>query len=154
VKTVYPVLVLFFLLPSCGPKIIHEEKISFTAFWTYDDKKSFSFEIKDTLPAYDLMLNVTHDKDFAFQNLYTKVTTTFPDDKKVDHVISFNLTNERNQWVGDCGNKTCTASLVLSENIYFNLTGKYEISIESYGRKDSIQGIRSFEFVVSERKKP
>jgi gliding motility-associated lipoprotein GldH len=138
---------------GCGPEIVIEEKKDLGGTWHYRDVQTFQFDISDTLPAHDIVLEVKHQADFPFQNIYTKVKTVFPDQQTAEHLVSLNLTNENNQWVGDCDQKTCTVKLMLSENIYFNKTGKYLISIEQYGRKDSLSGVESLNFQVTHHQK-
>ncbi|MBK9042384.1 MAG: gliding motility lipoprotein GldH [Saprospiraceae bacterium] len=150
----YLIVLYSLTLFSCGPKTIFEKKTDVDGFWTYQKTLSFSFDITDTIPAHDILLDVEHSKDFFYQNIYTKVTTVFPDQKKVDHIISLNLTTQNNRWVGDCSAQKCKAELVLSENIYFNQTGNYTIALEQYGRKDTLAGIESMSLkVIQHREK-
>ncbi|MFZ1706015.1 MAG: gliding motility lipoprotein GldH [Saprospiraceae bacterium] len=142
-----------FILLGCNNDIVYDKKVVFDEAWTYNDVQEFTFDIIDTIPAHDILLEVIHDKHFAFQNIYTKVTTIFPDQQKVEHQVSLQLTDALNVWVGDCDSKNCTASLVLSENIYFNQTGKYIILLEQYGRTDSLKGMMGFHFKVIHSKK-
>lgn len=140
-------------LLGCGPEIVFEEKKELNGTWNYHDIQTFQFDINDTLPAHDIILQVEHQADFPFQNIYTKVKTVFPDQKTAEHLVSLNLADVNNFWVGECDQKTCTAKLMLSENIYFNKTGKYLISIEQYGRKDSLVGVESLTFKVTHHQK-
>ena len=152
-KNTFFILLLGILFAGCGPKVIHEEKIQLDEVWTYSDQYDFSFDVTDTMPAYDIILNVEHDKFFPYQNIYTKINTRFPNNKDAEHVISLNLTDNENKWVGDCGSKYCTAALVLSEKIYFSLPGKYVISLKQYGRTDSLAGVKSLQLLVQETEK-
>lgn len=152
-KNTFFILLLGILFAGCGPKVIHEEKIQLDEVWTYSDQYDFSFDVTDTMPAYDIILNVEHDKFFPYQNIYTKINTRFPNNKDAEHVISLNLTDNENQWVGDCGSKYCSAALVLSEKIYFSLPGKYVISLKQYGRTDSLAGVKSLQLLVQETEK-
>ena len=144
-----PILALL-LMTGCGPKVVFEKTVKLNGVWTYANSQSFEFEVKDTTPAYDLFLDVSHISDFPYQNIYTQVKTVFPDRKEVEHVISLNLADENNQWVGDCSSSSCLAHLVLSENIYFNTPGRYKIILQQFGRKDSLQGVESLHFTLSE----
>lgn len=137
------------ILSGCGPDIVFEKTVDLNGLWTYDNIQSFDFEVTDTLPSYDLLLDVKHDKAFGYQNIYTKVKTIFPDQKEVEHVISLNLTDSNNHWVGDCNAENCIAPLILSENIYFKTEGVYKIIIQQNGRTDSLNGIQSLHFTLS-----
>lgn len=152
-KNSFFTLLWLFFFAGCGPAVIYDEKIQLDSVWTYDDTHNFTFEVKDTMPAYDIILKVQHDKFFSYQNIYTKVNTRFPNNKDTEHLISLNLTDGKNQWVGKCGSKNCEAELILSENVYFNLPGKYTISLKQYGRTDSLAGVQSLQLLVQETEK-
>lgn len=137
-------------MTGCGPDIVFEKTVHLNGLWTYSNVQEFEFEVNDTTPAYDLALDVSHAADFPYQNIYTQVKTIFPDQKEVEHVISLNLTDENNQWVGDCNASACEANLILSENIYFKSTGRYKIILQQFGRKDSLQGVKSLHLTLSE----
>jgi len=137
------------LLCSCGPEIIYSHKVNIEGPWDYSEKINFEFEIADTIPAYDIVLNTTHSKDFAFQNVYTKMTTIFPDSNSTNHLVSLDLTDKLNQWTGNCSGKECMVPILLSQHIFFKKPGKYTITAEQYGRKDDLEGVLSLELVIS-----
>lgn len=147
----YLIFLYTLTLFSCGPEIIFEKKTNLNGAWTYKNICTFSFDISDTIPPHDILLNVEHSADFAYENIYTKVTTVFPDQKKVDHIISLNLTGQNNRWAGDCSSKKCKTELILSEKIYFNQAGNYTIALEQYGRKDTLSGIDAMSLKVIQR---
>ncbi len=137
------------LLSSCGPEIIYSHKVPVDGPWDYNEKINFEFEIADTVPAYDIVLHTTHSKNFAYQNIYTKMTTKFPDGNSTNHLVSLDLTDKLNQWTGNCSGKECTVPIMLSEHIFFKKPGRYTITAEQYGRVDSLDGVTSLELVIS-----
>lgn len=139
---------LIFFLSACGPKTIYEHKISLPERWSYDYPINFEFIIEDSIPSYDLILEIEHQNDYNFQNIYTKMSTVFPDETKKEQIISLTLVDQMNQWAGKCNSGFCITQIGLSENIYFSQLGKYTIKIEQYGRQDNLMGIKSLTLKV------
>ena len=146
-------LAFVILLNACGQEIIFSHNVNIEGPWDYKEKINYEFEIIDTVPAYDIILHTTHTKDFPYQNIYTKMTTIFPDNTKTNHVVSLDLTDKLNKWTGDCSGNSCTVPIMLSEHIFFKKPGKYIITVEQYGRQDTLNGVISLELIISKSTK-
>ena len=120
--------------------------------WSYQDTLSFEFQVKDTTSRYDLLLNINHDTEYAYENCYARISTTFPDGSSIQDLVSFEFTDNLDQWQGKCGTKRCEVQILLQENIYFKQPGLHKIAIEQYNRQEKLQGINSFEFKIIDAK--
>lgn len=143
-------LLFFVFLSSCGPKVIFQEKTNLEDLWLHIDKIRFDYEVSDISRPYDLLLNVTHDDDFSYENLYINVTTVFPDGKNTVNPVSLQLADYNGDWLGDCDGKSCVLSIEISTKAYFEKSGKYSLQLEQYSRKDSLRGIRLLELKILE----
>ncbi len=142
-------LSLFFI--SCDtPKYIYEESHLYTLErpWTFDDTLIYRFEIKDTNRYYNLLLEVDHDKNYAFENLYVKFETLFPDTKVTTDVVSISLADAYGAWYSDCRGKTCTFYLTMQEQVIFAKPGAYQITLLPWMRSDTIKDIYRVAFRV------
>lgn len=136
---------------ACEPKTIYAEKKPIDeAIWTKDKPLVFEFEVKDTLAKYDIILGVKYEEDYKYINQYISVNTTFPSKKKVEDIVSLELTKSNGESNGECSGSTCTVPILFQENISFPLIGKYTIEIGQYSRMDTIVGIKSLEFKLVE----
>ena len=140
-------LLIIPFLSSCGPNYLYEEdhEIDSTG-WTYENILNFSFDIQDTLAVYNLFLEIEHSTDYAKQNLYTRISTTFPSGKKLEKILSLELADKSGFWLGDCGGKNCELRLPIQEGAFFNETGTYAIALEQYMRESPVQGIQEIGF--------
>lgn len=120
--------------------------------WKYADTIHFAFDIQDTIPAFDIMLNVSHSSDFSSGNMYVLIHTKFPDGHHVEYPVSLNLADQRGQWLGKCNNEVCNTLLQLSGKVFFNQTGQYVIGIRQHSRKESVTGIKALELIVQRHK--
>ena len=131
-----------FLLYSCGETPCYDEFHPLPdSGWTYADSIPFSFEVKDTSKAYDLLLRLDHSPDFPYSNFYVQIHTRYPDGKSLKQVLSLELAAKSGLWFGRCNRKRCSLSLPLQEQVHFNQTGTYHITLEQYSRKDTLPGI-------------
>lgn len=140
------------ILLSCNSNIFYEQTVAFPEnIWQYENVAHFEFNIQDTTRRYDLILDVDHSVDFRFENNYVKIHTTFPEGNKTEDQVSLELTDNLDQWQGDCNSKKCVVSILLQENVYFNQTGLYQIDIEQYNRVDSLTGMNSLTLMLEKR---
>jgi len=141
---------LTLLLTSCGEEGLHyDASVRFDGeAWSWTDTAKFETQLNDTAARYDLILRVDHDIDFAYQNLYVRIFTDFPDGSSTDQVLSLQLSGENGGWAGDCGADHCVAELVLSENIRLADPGMYSFRIAQYSREEPLPGIRGLQFKI------
>ncbi len=143
------VLLLFF---GCESDLLYKKSYPIPEEgWTYRDTLVFDFSIPDTLHLYDLQLEVRHHTDFPFQNLYIRIRTRFPDGQAQSQNLSLELMDQVGFWQGDCSGQTCTFGLSFQENVFFQQTGKYQIILEQYSRRDRLEGVESIELAVVEK---
>ena len=134
-------------LTACGPDFFYEKTYPIKgANWTYADQLDFSFEIEDTLQRFNLWLEVDHNIDYDFQNLYVQIQTRFPSGEQLQEPLSLELADKIGQWHGDCNNSYCSLRIPIQENAFFKQAGTYEIIIEQFMRKNPIRGIRNVGF--------
>ncbi len=138
---------------SCGPKIIYKEyKEINNNTWSKGNPIVFNLDIQDTSKKYDIILTVKSLDAYRFANVYVQVKTTFPDNKKVEDVVSLELTKSNGEANGTCSGEECSTPILFQENINFAQLGKYKIAIDQYSREQTINGIESLELKVMESK--
>jgi len=149
---VYISFLFIFALTSCGPNVIYEEHNAIDGSWSYENNIDFNFEIDDSEKEYDLLLSVVHDVDFSYQNIYTKITTTYPTEEVFTSPLSIELANKMGSWLSDCNNKECTLHLLLRDDVKFKDIGKYTLSFTQDTRDSELIGIRSLGLSLIETK--
>lgn len=142
-------LIGLLLLTACGPDYHFKESVDIpNDDWTYDQVLDFEFEITDTLQIYNLILDITHHKDYAYQNLYTQISTYFPSGEAISKTLSLELANTAGQWQGKCSGTYCTLRIPIQEGAYFNIPGIYKISLAQFMRSDPTRGVKNISFFV------
>jgi gliding motility-associated lipoprotein GldH len=137
-------LLLTFILAGCSKPYAWQEKQDIAeSGWLKTDLKSFSYEAKDSTSIYNLYLTLEHSNEYAWDNIYLKVNTVFPDKNKQEQVLNFTLADKTGKWVGEKSGGAYHAEFVLQEGFYFNQAGSYKFEIEPYMRMDTLLNISS-----------
>jgi len=143
-------LAAFIFLTSC-----HNEKILYSKSeeigkdgWAFNDPITFSFTAEDTTQAYDLNLEITHDKNYSWQNLYVEIETKFPGDSLKTDVLSLELSDGIGGWEGRCQGKTCRILIPLRRHFRFPLPGEYGLTFVQDMRQDLVPGIHGLGLTV------
>lgn len=144
-------ILLIFGLSACGPNYIYEKTYQIEGdTWTYADSLSFEVDVTDTLKIYNLYLDLEHNTDFSYQNLYTQINTSFPTGQRISEQLSLELQEKSGLWLGECSGNYCKLRIPIQEGAYFNSGGKHTIVVNQYMRTDSINGVKSLSLRVED----
>lgn len=136
-------------LTACGPKYVYEQKHDFANNqWAWRDTLDFGFDIQDTTGLYNLYLSLAAVDSFPNENVYLRLYTRFPNGRRTEMLRSFDLSNSLGEPLGDCSGHVCAQQIVLQERAFFNLPGRYVITVEQFSRQEQLQGIHSVGLTV------
>lgn len=142
-------IAVLLLMSACNSDVILEEDYKIPEYgWTFEEQASFEFEIEDTTALYRMAVDIDHSTEFPFQNIYLRIHSVFPNDTTNIIQHSVELQEANGQWIGGCSGEDCSVRVILSENMYFNQTGKHKISFEQYTRRDSLKGIEKWGLIL------
>lgn len=139
-----PIVLLASLVWGCGTRYAYEQRYDLPEKgWAWEDTLTFAFDIVDTSKVYDMLLEVVHRTDYAFQNVYVRIHTTLPDGTSRTDLVSLELGDKQGRWLGDCGRKRCTLVIPVQRHVFFPQAGRYRLVIEQYMRKSPLPGIEA-----------
>lgn len=147
-RSLYSLLVIAILCAGCGPHKIYEGAKQVEVKWTSDVGVDFAFNVNDTTNAYNVILELTHEESFGFQNLYTKIVTDFPDGTKAESVVSLDVRKKSGATQGKCSGTTCTVPFLIQEDAFFEQMGQYRITLFQHSRMDTIRGVINANLIV------
>ncbi|MCB0686674.1 MAG: gliding motility lipoprotein GldH [Saprospiraceae bacterium] len=119
--------------------------------WQYVDTLEYSFDIQDTTTRYDIGLTIKHSDEYAFQNLYVKIFTVFPDGKNLAQTLPIDFADHTGKWYGVCSGDICTLEVILQENAIFNQMGMHHFKIAQFMRVDPVIGIESIGLFLDQK---
>ena len=153
IKKLTPIVVFVFILSfsACGPNYIFEkEQIIPKEEWAYDNLLDFDFEIQDSLKRYNLLLDITYQKNYPKQNLYLQIHSIFPDREALKQVLNIDLLDKQGRYKGNCNDEFCTLEILLQSEAYFNTLGKHTIRIAQFMRINPLPGIKSMKLKIED----
>ena len=142
-------LTLPFVLAACGSNYLYESTQDIPGDrWLYRDTLNFAFEVRDTTTRYNFYVDFDYKPDYKFQNIYLKLSTRYPNGKRLTKVRSFNLFDEQGASLGKCSSSQCHLRASLQDNAFFNQMGPHTVTIEQYMRTDSLDGLHTLGIAV------
>ncbi len=145
----YLIFFLALTMTACGPNYLFEdEKKIPNQQWAYADTLDFKFAVPDTTALYNLYVNFVYADSFPSQNIYVKFYTRFPDGKRLSKPLSFDFFDPEGKPSGKCSGGTCRTQIPIQQNAFFEKAGEYTITLEQFGRRDPIPGIKTVGLAV------
>ncbi len=136
-------LAISLLLSACSEDFFFEKSYDLpNAEWSYKDSLVFVVDIQDTLKTYNLLLDIEHSTDYAFQNNYVFVHTYLPNGEHLGKQLNIDLAQKSGKWNGKCSGDKCKLRAVIQQNAYFNEIGSHRFVIEQFMRMDPLPGIQ------------
>lgn len=135
-----------FFIFSCGNKSVYQQSFEVNnGTWTYSDSASFDLSSilnkVDTSNIYQLDLEVTHQNDFPFRNLYVEINS-FSQKVIIDsRRISLELADATGTWLGKCSGQKCTYRINLKEDFLSSPQLIDQITIQQSMRQSPTYGV-------------
>jgi gliding motility-associated lipoprotein GldH len=146
-RKVLLVLVMFVMLASysCNTSALYENNIHLdSAIWNMENKLSFDVTIQDTIVPYDFYLNLRHNDDYEYSNLFLFIDTYYPTTEYTRDTIEILLANAAGQWYGDGFGGLKEIRILLKKGVFFPSSGEYTFSIKQAMRTENLIGIEDF----------
>lgn len=151
-KNILALLILVSFCACTDDFVYQAEEVLDSEVWTYEKNLTFELQAPDSSNWYDLELDVRHNQDFSFQNLYLEVETGFPSDTSFTDVINLDLAMISGQWLGKCSSQKCSIPFLLKKRFRFEELGTYSFNFAQASRLDSLAGIHSFQLSLRKAK--
>jgi gliding motility-associated lipoprotein GldH len=136
-------------LVGCSGNVILDKKLQIkNSEWTYRDTLVYNFTVEDTSKSVDFLLDVNYNADFGYENLYTEVTTIFPNGDNTKETLSFELRSTDALSQTKCNGGNCTVPIVMLENANFSQKGSHTIKINQFSRVDTLIGVESLRLSI------
>ncbi len=139
------VLITGSLLSSCGLDRYFEKNIPFeNHIWERQDPVVFSVDIQDTLSAFNFLINIRHNTEYRFSNIFLFLDTQYPDGNHSSDTLECLLSAPDGKWLGKGHGKIKENRILLKRNVVFPRKGIYEFKFEQAMRVEELQGMEDF----------
>lgn len=136
-----PAFIIFLsLLPllfvSCDKNVVVDlyQHID-NSVWTWDDVKSFAFNIEDTISEHNILIQLRHTTEYPMSNLYIFVEVTGPSGQSLRDTINYILAEPNGQWKGKGNGNIRELRYMYKRQTIFPEVGTYSISLEQAMRE-------------------
>lgn len=134
-----------FGLQSCDTNALYENNIHLESqAWNMQNQLSFDVDISDTTAAYDFYLNIRHNDDYKYSNLFLFVDTFYPSAQYTRDTIEILLANNAGQWFGEGFGDLKEIRVLLKQGVYFSTSGVYKFDFVHAMRSENLEGVEDF----------
>ena len=136
-------------LSSCVSRRFYDEYESIPGTWNKDSILTFNLPVIDSVPDYNLFINVRNNNDFPYSNLFLIAQIHFPQGKVITDTLEYRMAEPSGQWLGTGFGDVKENKLWYKERVRFNEPGQYKISIQHAMRKSGNEkGIEDLEGIT------
>ena len=140
-------------ITACDPNRLYETNtVIANEKWSYDDIKTYTVDVKDTVTRYNIYINVRHSFQFDWRNLYVQVGTTMPDGRKIEKRVNLPLCESDGKWYGSCLGDNCDLPVMIQHDAKFPIPGKYIFTLRQDMRSNPLVNIKSVGLRVEKAK--
>jgi len=135
-------LLVFVFLQSCDPSRFYEGNFTINkANWPASEKIGFDIDIVDSIQSYNFYINVRHNTDYDYSNLYLFVGIHYPNNDYTRDTIELVLAKPDGEWLGKGFGKLKENNILIKKQMAFPHTGVYRFEFEQAMRTRELSGI-------------
>lgn len=144
------VFLLVVCMTSCAKGLVKSEfQSTDNGTWSKDEPIEFTFSEMDTIPEYDVFINVRNDNNFPYNNLFLIAELNFPDGESVTDTLEYEMALPDGSWLGKGYGSIKENKLWYKENIVFASSGVYTLRISHAMRKNGdVNGVINLEGIT------
>ena len=146
-KAIFSLTLGIIFLNSCGDLPISSSSIEIDHNgWNSIDNASFDWDVIDLDLRYDAFIDIRHNSDYPYSNLYLFLDFTFPNGNQRRDTLACVLADERGRWFGSGIGDIIDHRVSFQENFEFPINGKYRLKVAHGMRQDPLVGITDLGF--------
>jgi len=127
-------VLLFF---SCAKPTIYSKYKSLNKnHWAINKPINFKFDVKDSLKAYNIFINIRNNNQYPYSNIYLVISTYFNNTISEIDTLEYKMADASGKWLGTGFGGIKENKLVFKLNYKFPRTGIYKFSIVHANRKN------------------
>lgn len=139
-----PIIFLVIVLigfASCHRSNYDERVVIPNGKWEQAERATFDVAMDDTINGYAFRLNLRHEENYRYSNLFLFLHTQMPNGNLTHDTIELVLAQPDGEWVGKSSGSLRNVSILLNQNLRFPLKGTYHFEIEQAMREPELKGI-------------
>lgn len=151
-KNLFLFFFLSLLMLSCkNEQVFSIEKKPEGGHWLHSDILTGTFEITDSSGPYDILFEIEHKENYAYQNIYLKISDDYSGKMSSD-TVNIDLMDQYGVWFGSGFSGSKIYRIPLRKNLRFYKNKSYNFNIQQFTRNDTLQGIERIKLYVLRKK--
>ncbi|MFD2551613.1 gliding motility lipoprotein GldH [Bizionia sediminis] len=130
------VAICLFTLLGCDSKQVLDTYKTLPNQWHKDSVVKINFKAPDSVNPYNLFVNVRNNHEYPFNNLFLIVKMNFPNGKIVADTLEYKMAKPDGTLLGTGFSDIKENKLWYKENVIFNESGTYQVSIQQAMRQN------------------
>lgn len=145
-------LFVILLLACNNNSVFNQYKTIPKSEWNRDSLLLFQVPVTDTLLNHNLFINVRNDIGYKYSNLWLFIDIKQPGDTiAVKDTFEITLADPTGKWLGTGFGGIKTNEILYRQNVYFPVSGIYEIQIQHGMRGKILENITDVGFRVEKK---
>ncbi|GHE29398.1 gliding motility lipoprotein GldH [Sphingobacterium griseoflavum] len=135
-------LSILFLCDACNESAVFQRNESILNHsWSYSDIPRFDVHVTDASAHYDIWVNIRHDNDYRYANLFFLLHEKGPLLSDTSHRYEIKLAELDGRWTGKSAGSLYVNQLLVKDAYQFPDTGIYHFAIEQNMRENPLRNI-------------
>ena len=147
------IIIGIFLLSSCNNSRVYNKYIEIKDHTLHKDSTlTFSFNTEDTINYYNVLLNIRHNSEYRFQNLWLFTVSVDPKGNVATDTLECYLYDNIGRSLGQDYFYLYEMPLLYMNEIKFPTKGEYTFEIKQAMRDSLLTGIESLGLTIEKAK--
>ncbi len=129
---------ILLFLAACQPRDFYAEKQFEYECWALQDTFAFDYENPAPDPAFSLDVSVDFLEEYAFRNLFLKITATSPSGQRSDFLLNDTLQDEAGNWRVERSSGHYPVVFSQPLNVALPEAGAWRFQVIQYMRADTL----------------
>lgn len=145
---------LLLILSACSSNKTYDEYREIPdEGWSKSVVANFQVDIKETTKPQNILINIRHTNQYAYQNFWMFITTTTPGGITTKDTVECYLADNRGKWLGNGISSVYNMPVLFKANNLFSKKGLYRFSIYHGMRDDLLKGISDIGIEIEKAEK-
>ena len=143
-RNAFLLLMALFLI-SCSGNVVFTDTAAMKGnIWQLSDIPIFKIQVKDTVSSNSINFIIRTGSSYPYRNIFLFVTTMAPGGNSITDTLQYDLADERGNWYGKGFGDIHELKLPYKSNVFFPLSGTYQVSIQHGMRIRELAGVYDF----------
>jgi len=139
------ILLMALFLISCSGNVVFTDSAAMKGnVWKLSDIQSFEIQVKDTVSSNSINFLIRTGSSYPYRNIFLFATTVAPDGNSITDTLQYDLADEKGNWYGKGFGEIHELKLPYRSNIFFPVSGTYQINIQHGMRIRELSGVYDF----------